>query len=297
MSDVTNLRQSKNKGEVTGILAEKDIHAGKNTANGKEMLEGFVSIKVDEINQVRIKVSADVTKKDGTPNPAYDNLKGFNENAVSIADGGIENASRVTTSSVQLNPYHSTQSGRDVITYRTGFISKYNGGDDNWEPKAEVSVELYVKAIVPEMNKDGEETGRAVLKGVMFNYNGGAELVDLIIPAEDNFAEQALDGAVEIGQTYEFFADIVNNRVEIKKEIPTVLGKPRIETSYDYKNELVMTGCSEPVPENLAYDSNAVKLALVEREERIKNNRASGNASAPAQNKPSAASKGRMANW
>lgn len=295
MSDVTNLRQAKNKVEVMGILAEKDIHPAKNAANQKECLEGYVSIKIDEINQIRIRVSADVTKKDGTENPAYVNLKGFNENAVSIAEGGLENASRVMSNSVQLNPYYSAQSGKDVLGYRTGFISVFRGSEEDWEPKAEASVELYIKAIVPEMNND-EETGRLLLKGIMPTFNG-VEPLTLIIPKEiaDDF-----ESGYEVGQTAEFFADVINNRVEKITEIPVRLGKPKIEKVVEYTNELVVTGASDPFEEEKAYDREAIKLALAERDERIKNaaNKPRGNAGGNGgQSRPSGASMGRKATW
>ena len=146
MSDVTNLRQAKNKIECVGILAEKDLHAGKNQNNGKATIEGYVSIKVDEINQVRFRVQADETKKDGTSNPAYENLTAFNQNASSIAEVGVDNASRVRTASGQLNPYHSQQNNSDVLGYRTSFITVMNGGEE-FEPNAEATVDGKVVTI------------------------------------------------------------------------------------------------------------------------------------------------------
>lgn len=298
MSDVTNLRQAKNKIECVGILAEKDLHAGKNQNNGKATIEGYVSIKVDEINQVRFRVQADETKKDGTSNPAYENLTAFNQNASSIAEVGVDNASRVRTASGQLNPYHSQQNNSDVLGYRTSFITVMNGGEE-FEPKAEATVELYVQSVVPEMDKDGNETGRAKMKGWMPTYNG-IEPVVLIIP--EAIADDALNGAIEVGQTMEFYADIINNRVEVIKEIPVRLGPTRIEKSVTYTNELVLTGCSDPYEEGISkeapYDANAIKLAIEERESRIKEaaNKPKNNGN-EGQNRPSAAARGRQASW
>ena len=297
MSDVTNLRQGVNKIVCTGVLAEKDIHEGKDN-NGRTTLEGYISVKVDDINQVRFNIRVSAVKNDGTSNPAYENISKFNNDAKSIAEVGIESATKVDIRNGQLNPYHSTQSGRDVFGYRTSFISVYRGSEEDWNPTVTANIELYVKGIFPEMDKEGEETGRAIIKGVLATYNG-VELVDLIVPSEDDFANKVLDGIIEVGQTYEFFADIINNRVEIVKEIPTILGKPRIDKSYDYKNELIVTGCSEPKPEGLAYDSDAIKLALQEREERIKesSNKTNNHSNQNNQNRPSGAASGRTPNW
>ena len=294
-TQTTNLRQAENKVRITGILAEKDLHEGKNQSNSKTTIEGYVSIKVDDINQIRLNVRADETKKDGAPNPAYKNLTDFNSNSQSIAEVGEEDATRVYIGSAQLNPYHSTQSGNDVISYRTSFISIAQK-EKNFEPYANGEVEVYIQSIVPEMDKDGDETGRALVRGLMPTFSG-IEPVVFIAPSGDGFADQVIS-EFETGQTVRIFFDVKNSRVEIVKEIPVKLGKPRKETTVSYTNELIITGMSEPYDDSedsihAPYDANAIKTALQEREDRIKSeaNKPKGNGN--TQTKPSGASKGR----
>lgn len=299
MSDVTNLRQSENKLEIVGTLAEMDIHEGKDQS-GKETLEGFIVIKVAELNQVRLNIKVVAKKKDGTDNPAYENISKFKEDAHSIAEVGEENASRVMTYSGQLNPYHSMQSGNDVLGYRTSFVSLYRGSDEDFEPRAEATVELFVQAVVPEMDKQGEETGRALIKGILSAFNG-VEPVTIIATEDGGVADAVLGGEIEAGQTYEFFADVVNNRVEKIVEIPVRLGKPKIEKSVSYTNELVFTGCSDPYEEGVSkaapFDAGAIKTALQERADRISADKNKPKNNAGAQSKPSGASHNRTANW
>ena len=150
-TQTTNLRQAENKVTVVGILAEKDLKEGKNQSNGKKTFEGYVSIKVDDINQVRLNIRVDETKKDGDPNPAYENLTKFNQDTASIAEVGEENASRVATYSAQLNPYHSTQTGKDTLGYRTSFIGlnrETEEGQPKWDPRAEGEVEVFIQNIM-----------------------------------------------------------------------------------------------------------------------------------------------------
>ena len=77
------------------------------------------------------------------------------------------------------------------------------------------------------------------------------------------------------------------------------MGKPRVETTTTYTNELIMTGCSdayeEGVTPNAPYDAGAIQKAIQERNDRIKAdaNKPSNN----TQSRPSAASSGRVANW
>ena len=291
MSDVTNLKQADNKLEIAGILAEKDLHEGKNNNNNKKTIEGYVTFKIDELNQIRVRVSADETKKDGASNPAYENLVAFNQNASSIADVGAENASKIYTGSGQLNPYHSAQSNNDVLGYRTSFITVSNR--EEFEPKAQATVELYIKAIVPEVDKEGNETGRMLVKGWMPTYNG-IEPLTLIAPVEDGIADSIGD-VFQSGDTATFYADVINNRVEVVKEIPVRLGKPKIEKTVTYTNELIITGASEPYAEEKAYDKGAIQKAIQERDDHIKE--AASKAQKP-QNKPSGAAMGRSTkNW
>ena len=291
MSDVTNLKQAENKVECTGYLAEKDIHPVKDS-NGRDALEGYVSIKTDDTNQIRFNIRVLAKKNDGTPNPAYENISKFNDDAKSIAEVGAEAASKVEVRAGQLNPYHSTQSNSDVLGYRTSFIGVVRS--ENFEPKAQATVELFVQNVLPEMDKNGEETGRALVKGVLVTYNG---VEPLTLTVGKDMADEVLSGAIETGQTFEFFADIVNSRVEKKKEIPVRLGKPRIERTFIYTNELILTGCSEPYDDDRAYDRDAIKLALNERNDRIKANANKPKGNAGGQSKPSGAASGRVATW
>ncbi len=296
----TNLRQSENKLEIVGTLAEMDIHEGKDQ-NGKPTLEGFIVVKVAELNQVRLNIRVQAEKKDGSSNPAFENISKFRLDAHSIAEVGEENASRVQTNAGQLNPYHSTQSGNDVLGYRTSFVGLYKGSDEEFEPKAEASVELFVQGVVPEMDKQGEETGRALIKGILSTFNG-VEPVTIIATEDGGVADAVLGGEIEVGETYEFFADVVNNRVEKTKTIPVKLGKPKIEKTVSYTNELIFTGCSDPYEEGISkaapFDAGAIKTALQERADRIAadKNKPKGN-TGTNQGKPSGASHNRTANW
>ena len=60
----------------------------------------------------------------------------------------------------------------------------------------------------------------------------------------------------------------MNRKVETVKEIPLLGGKTKREVSYTYKNELVVTGASNPYSEDDArsYKTETIKAALAERQ-------------------------------
>ena len=300
MAETTNLRQATNQIECRGILAETDVQQDVNPTNGKQRLNGTITIKIDELNSIRFNVRADATKKDSNdPNPAYDNIKKFLENSTPISVGGEQSATRVYTKSGKLNPYHSSANNQDYLNYSLSFIGEDKGDAENFEPIAEASVELYVQSIVDEFDKEGQPTGRAIVKGWMPTYNG-IEPLSLIAPAD--IADDVRD-AYEVGCTACFFVDIVNNRVTKTTEIPTRIGKPRTKVEYFYTNELIITGASEPYEEGITeeapYDGDAIRKAIQERADKIKaaEAKAKSSSTAPSQARPSGESRGRTANW
>lgn len=292
----TNLRQALNEIEIAGVLSEKNIEF--TTKDGRNIVRGNITVKIDDINQIRLNVWASEKTKDGDPNKQYENIAKFNENAVSIADGGAENASLVQSNTVQLNPF-VTQNGNNALGYKASFISVYRGDAEKFEPKAQGKIELYIQSITPETDKEGNETSRTIVKGWFPTYDGVRPLT-LIGTEEDGVAQGLLEG-YEAGQTVEFLYDIKNSRVEKTKEIPVKLGKPRIEKTVEYTNELIITGSSEiyeeGITQELPYDQGAMRVAIQEYKDKIQADANESRARAATQSKPSAAQHNRTANW
>ena len=296
--DVTNLKQAENRMEVEGILAEKEL-SDKST---DDTLMGSFSVKIDDLNTIKMNFRADKLIKNGPktgePNPSYESLKKFYDTANAIANVGEENATKVYTNRGKLNPYHSAVNNKDYMNYQVSFIGEYRGKAEEWDPRAEVTVEGYIASIYEEVDNEGTSTGRLVMKIWMPTYNS-IEPVTLIVPEE--IADAVSDG-YEVGQTALFIANVVNNRIEKKTETVMKIGKPKITVEYDYTNELILTGASEAYDEDGAerdkkpYDANAIKKAITEREARIKE-AADKSKSVNTDKKPTAAGTGRTISW
>lgn len=56
-----------------------------------------------------------------------------------------------------------------------------------------------------------------------------------------------------------------------EKKIEQAFGVPLVKRSTVSRNELIITGGSFPMDEEMSYDTSQIKLALGERQERIKN--------------------------
>lgn len=284
----TNLRQADAKVMVEGVVSEKDLSIVKGD-DGINSIRGSVTVKTSEDNFVRFSVICKEKTNKGTENKAYAGLTTVMNEYKSIADFGAEEADYIRVTG-DVNPYHGRNG--DMVGYRSNFFNRI--GKDKVNPKAEFSVELYIQAIVPEVDKEGMETGRVIVKGWLPTFSG-IEPLELVAPVEDDIAD-AVASVFAPQQTVCFYGDVINSRIEVVKEIPVAIGKPKIERSVTFKNELVITGASEAytegVTEKAPYDPDVIKAAIQERQNKIDSEQTLSKASA----RPSAAARGRKLN-
>jgi len=285
----TNLRQSNAKAISEGIVSEIDLK--EVTEEGKKRVEGSVTVKTGDTNFIRYNVKVNEKTANGTDNKTYAGIQTVMNEYKSIAQVGEDEADRVRVSG-DLNIY--TGQNGTVVGYKSNFFNRLKNPDE-MEQKAEFSVEVFISSIVPEVNTNGEETGRIVVNGWVPTFNG-IEPVKLV--AEGDVAS-AVDSTFEPGQTVEFYGDMVNSRVEKVTEIPVAIGKPRRKVETSYKNELVITGASEAYEEGVSaekpYEADTIKAAIQERQNKLEEAKAkaqSGQKSASAA-KPSGKASGR----
>jgi len=284
----TNLRQSKAKAISVGIVSEIDLK--EVTEEGKKRIEGSVTVKTDDTNFIRYNVKVNEKTKNNEDNKTYAGITTVMNEYKSIAQVGEEEADRISVSG-DLNVY----TGRNGATvgYKSNFFNRLRNPEE-METKAEFEVEMFISSIVPEVDKDGEETGRTTVNGWTVTF-AGVEPIKLL--AEGDIAA-AIDSTFEPGQTVEFYGDIVNSRIEKVTEIPVAIGKPKKKVEVSYKNELIITGASEAYEEGVSaekpYEADVIKAAIQERQNKLEEAKAKAqNTSKPTTQKPSAAAKGR----
>jgi len=287
----TNLRQSTAKALAEGIVSEIDLK--EVVEDGKKAIEGSVTIKTGDTNFIRYNVKVNEKTKSGADNKTYAGIITVMNEYKSIAQVGEEEADKVRVSG-DLNIYTSAMNGNVNVGYKSNFFNRLKNPDE-FEPKAEFTLEVFISSITPEVDSEGEETGRTLVKGWTVTY-AGVEPITLV--AEGDVAA-AVDSTFEPGQTVEFYGDMVNSRIEKITEIPVAIGKPRRKVETSYKNELVITGASEAYEEGVSaekpYEADIIKAAIQERQNKLEEAKAKAqNASKPAgAAKPSGARSGR----
>ena len=287
----TNLRQSNAKVFIEGLVSEKDLTV--KTEDGKTKISGSLTVKTSDVNFVKFNINANEKTNAGTDNKCYAGLVTVMNDYKTIAEVGETEADKVRVSG-DLNLYTSAQSGANIVGFKSNFFNRVKANEE-FEQKAEFSVETFISSIIPEVNTDGDETGRILVKGWVPTYNG---IEPITLVAEDDIAS-AVESTFEPGQTVEFMGDIVNNRIETVTEIPMAIGKPKKKVNVDYKNELVITGASTPYEEGETpekpYEADVIKAAIQERTNKLEEAKAkaqSGQKTA-TNARPSGAAKGR----
>lgn len=295
----TNLRQADAKVSVCGIVSDKKLEM--KTENGVRTIEGIITIKTSDTNFVQMRVRCADKKKDGTENKAFAGVMTVMNEYKSIADDGADEADRVRTSG-QINLFRSNNNGNEIVSYTSNFFNRIKS-NQTYEPKAEFEVEMYIKSLVPEMNKEGEETGRYKIIGWIPTFNG-IEPLDLIVPEE--LADQ-VSSIYEPKQTARFYGNIVQNVTYETIERPMAFGVKK-ESKANFINELVVTGGSpvydatdkDEVVEGgnqIPYNPDTIQAAIDERDRRIKEEQNKPRTNTANNAKPSGASRGRTLGW
>ena len=287
----TNLRQSNAKVFIEGLVSEKDLAV--KTEDGKTKITGSLTVKTSDVNFVKFNVNVNEKTNAGTDNKCYAGLLTVMNEYKTIAEVGEAEADKVKVNG-DLNLYTSAQSGANIVGFKSNFFNRVKPNED-FEQKAEFSVEVFISSIIPEINTDGDETGRVLVKGWVPTYNGIEPIT--LVAAED--VASAVESTFEPGQTVEFDGDIVNNRIETVTEIPMAIGKPKKKVKVEYKNELLITGASSAYEEDVTpekpYEAEVIKAAIQERTNKLEEAKAkaqSGQTTA-SNARPSAQSKGR----
>jgi hypothetical protein len=274
MSENT-LRQAENRIIIEGILLEKRLE--EKEINNQEAITGEIDIEVAANEVHTLRLFAYKNKQDGTENKIYKGLKTVMDEYKSVASAGKEEADkvRITAGQLGLNEYYG-QDGelRSFPQLSTNFINRLKSGEE-FNPRAEFEVEVYVKNVVDEIKND-EETGRAILNGYI-PLHGGKIIPFSFVVADKNAVDYVKDN-YEPGKTVKIYGDIINFQEKKVVYEEVAFGKPKEKITYNTIREYVITGGSEPYDEESpkAYKEETIRKALAEREvylEELKNKR------------------------
>ena len=263
---------------IEGILSEVDIDYKDFKKNGVDTkaIGGVIKIRVTQaINgvdtelEIPVHMFAAQLTNSGSPNPAYESIARIKNEYVSIAASDIEHADRVriTKGAISMNEYYG-QDGRLISFPRitASFVTKIK--KEECKPKAEFTVTFMVGQSGYELDKEGVETDKYKVIGMIPQYGGKVDVVPF-------YAYNP--GVIDAVSNYWTEGDTVKatGRLNFTSETKEVeqnhgFGESIIETRTYSISELVITGGNpSPLDGEFAINYDDVKVALEDRKNRL----------------------------
>ncbi|WP_368223645.1 hypothetical protein ABQ613_07190 [Bacillus velezensis] len=287
----TVLREASNVVIIEGTLAEVKHTEWK---SGKGLnIELDIEVAPNEVHTV--KGFSKYKKADGTDNAIAKGYQTIISEYKSIAEHGRDEADkvRITQGKIGLNEYYSQGILKAYPQLTTNFVNRLDANEE-FNPRAEFDVELFVKNVTEEKVK-GEETGRVNLNGYIPLYGGKVIPFEFVVTKEGS---QYVENNYEKGSTVNVFGKIINFKEQKVTTKTAAFGEDKKEITINSKREYLITGGNDPYGEDSknAFNTDAIKKALTEREiylDELKNesgnenNKKSGFGGSAPNNKPS----------
>ncbi|APH36049.1 hypothetical protein [Bacillus velezensis] len=287
----TVLREASNVVTIEGTLAEVKHTEWK---SGKGLnIELDIEVAPNEVHTV--KGFSKYKKADGTDNAIAKGYQTIINEYKSIAEHGRDEADkvRITQGKIGLNEYYSQGILKAYPQLTTNFVNRLDANEE-FNPRAEFDVELFVKNVTEEKVK-GEETGRVNLNGYIPLYGGKVIPFEFVVTKKGS---QYVENNYEKGSTVNVFGKIINFKEQKVTTKTAAFGEDKKEITINSKREYLITGGNDPYDEDSknAFNADAIKKALTEREiylDELKNeggnenNKKSGFGGSAPNNKPS----------
>ena len=290
--------QASNKLTLQGKLLDVNLGSG-HLSDGRPYERATVTIRVtqtyggkEETSEIPVGMFATQYTSTGNVNPAWKSIQEL-KTLQSVQQVGFDRADsvRLTGATLQENNFVS-RNGQLINGWqiRGSFINKANVPD-----AASFATEVYIMSMEDEVNREGDTTGRMVIKGGIVQYGGKLDVVKFVVENPDTI--DYISRHWEVNKTLTVKGYIRVTSVEVKPSVESSgWGEDVPEgPSTQYVRELVITkGDDEPKEDEFAYDPTEIKKAFNERKAYIEQlqidaRKKANGAAAPAA--PEAASK------
>lgn len=268
MLDITK-KKSTNKFNIVGVINEIKSKEDTNK-NGEAYVRCEIDVKVNQvidgekvISIFPVSLSANRYKK-GTKdlNSNYDRIKEYANTLTSLgAENGKEASYVAIEAEIKENAFVSSTTGKLIDGWQltTNFVNSPRERED----KAEFLITGVVIKKIPEINKEGDETGRLIVKICVVGYGGMANVIDFI--AEGSKADY-ISNNWEIGDTVKAFGRMIFSTTTEWVEEEVGFGDPIKTPKTKVKKELLITsGSPGCLSDNESYDSDDIKVILEKR--------------------------------
>ncbi|ASA22686.1 hypothetical protein [Paenibacillus donghaensis] len=292
MANEKTLQEGINTIHIEGIV--KDIRIEEKPINGQDAISGEIDIQVSPESIHTVNVFSFKMNQKKEVSGLFKTLVTIRDEYKTIDVHGIENADkvRIETSGkfdngkVGKNEYVG-QDGewRSYPKLSAKFVNRIKS-DEVFEPQAKFNLELAIAGSKAE-TRNGEETGRLILKGFIVNYQEQKDDAKKIFPfdfvVQNPTSVNYVQDTYEKGQTVKVYGDIVNTKIVTKRLVEVGFGDPQEEIDRKEVREYIIVGGTPPYDEDdkNAYDIVLIREALKKRDvaiEKKKEEKKNGNA-------------------
>ena len=262
--------QAINKINLAGTLMDVTMGEGK-LSDGRPYQRATVTVRVTqtyggktETSDIQRSMFATEFTSTGKPNPAWKSLNDLRlmKTAQNV---GIDNASHVrcTGDSLQENNFVS-RSGQLINGWqiRGSFINEAKVAD-----VASFVTDIFIMDMHDEVDREGDTTGRLIIKGGIVQYGGKLDVVEFIVEAPDTVEYISRNWATGGTVTVKGRIRVLSQEEEVQS---SGWGEDVPETTTRFVRELIITtGDDECKEEDFAYDPVEIKKAFNERKAAI----------------------------
>ena len=264
--------QATNKINIVGKLLDTTFNHGV-TKTGAPYERANLTVRVtqtynghEEVSEIPIGMFASQFTSKGTPNPAYKSLQDLKE-MKTAQNVGFDAADtiRITNATLRENNFVS-KSGQLINGWQVNasFVNKGSTAD-----VASFVVDIFIMDMHDEVDRDGDPTGRLVIKGGLVQYGGKLDVLEFIVEGAEKV--DYIQRNWEINQTVTAKGRIRVTSVEEKSSgREGSWGEDIPEVSTRMIRELVIsTGSDEGKEEEFSYDPTDIKKAFNVRKAEI----------------------------
>lgn len=276
--------QANNKINLAGKLMDVSLGDGK-LSDGRPYKRATVTVRVtqayggkEETSDIQVGMFATEYTSTGKQNPAWKSLTDL-ELMNTAQNVGIDKAAHVRLTGASLQENNFVSRNQLLINgwqIRGSFINEVKVAD-----VASFSTDIFIMGMEEEVDKEGETTGRLIVKGGIVQYGGKLDVVNFIVEAPDT-VEYITRHWEENGTV------TVKGRIRVLSQEEEVAasswGEEVPETTTRFVRELIITtGDDECKEEDFAYDPAEIKKAFNERKARIEQLQIEARKTAPKQ--------------
>ena len=281
--------QAGNKINLCGKLMDVTFGNGK-LSDGRPYERATVTVRAtqtyggkEETSDVQVGMFATEYTSTGKPNPAWKSIMDL-KHMNTAQNVGIDAAAHVRMTGATLSENNFVSRTGQLINgwqIRGSFINEAKLSD-----VASFVTDIFIMNMHDEVDREGDTTGRLVIKGGIVQYGGKLDVVDFIVEAPDTV--EYISRNWKVGDTV-----TVKGRIRVTSQEEEVQssgwGEDVPDTTTRFVRELIITtGDDEGKEEEFAYDPAEIKKAANDRKAMIEQMQINARKVAPKQGAGSA---------